>query len=180
MVGIFNQALMELGSTVCTPRNPVCADCPLAEVCRANALDLQREIPGLVKSLHYAEVTESAVAVVYRGKWWLRQRTVEERWAGLWDFPRFEPTSSRSAISSENSAQASKVLGFPVELVEKIRTIKHGVTRFRITLHLYAARKVGRGIHGREGRWFSKEELNQVPLTVPARRLSSFLSDPSR
>lgn len=167
-VAEMNQGLMELGSRVCTPREPACLLCPLKDLCRARKAGLQDEIPGRVKKVQYESVTEYALAVRdRRGRVWLRQRSAEERWAGLWDFPRYEP---HEAV--EPHLVAGQALGFPVTLGNRLHTLQHGVTRFRITLHLDQATIAGRAPRSKSNAaWHTPESLREIALTTPARRL---------
>ena len=87
--GDVNQALMELGSLVCTPRNPRCEACPVSSLCPTFAAGLQDEIPVAKKKVRFEAVREAAIVVRRVNKVLLRQRPHGERWAGLWDFVRF-------------------------------------------------------------------------------------------
>ncbi len=88
-VAEFNQALMEVGSLVCTPTDPDCSACPLSLSCISRAEGLQHQIPPAKPQTIYADVHEAAVIVRKNGSVLVRQCAVGERWAGLWDFPRF-------------------------------------------------------------------------------------------
>ncbi len=92
--GELNQALMDLGATVCTVVDPQCDQCPVAEFCRAFALGQQQQIPSLPKRAAITQLNEASFAVRRNGRFLLRQRTDQERWAGLWDFVRFEVTEN--------------------------------------------------------------------------------------
>ena len=89
-----NQALMELGSEVCTLRAPRCEACPAASLCRANREGRQGEIPRPKAKRRIEAVREAAVLVRRRGRVLLVRWPEGRRWAGLWDFPRF-PLSRR-------------------------------------------------------------------------------------
>ncbi|MEZ6060718.1 MAG: A/G-specific adenine glycosylase [Planctomycetaceae bacterium] len=86
----FNQAVMDLGSTVCRPTAPECSACPLKSCCAAFSRGMQESIPLAGKKPGVTDVTEVSIAVRRGGRYLLRQRTSDERWAGLWDFVRFE------------------------------------------------------------------------------------------
>jgi A/G-specific adenine glycosylase len=168
-VGHFNQALMELGSEVCTPKLPACDRCPLRMHCRAFASGSQHEIPLAAKKTKYEEVTEVAV-VVRRGRQVLvRQCQPGERWAGLWDFPRF-------VANGDVPASVLKQTGVAIESAEKLTKLKHGVTRFRITLEVFEAQAKQARRHARNGkgpiRWVSVEELATLPLSVTGRKIA--------
>jgi A/G-specific adenine glycosylase len=173
-VGHFNQALMELGSEICTPKAPACDRCPVRMHCRAFAAGKQHEIPRPVKKTQYEDAAEIAV-VVRRGRRVLvRQCQSGERWAGLWDFPRF-PAGGGVADG------VLSLTGIAVANAERLTTIKHGVTRFRITLEVFEAEAASaprRGINGeRATRWVSVEQLADLPLSVTGRKIAQLLAD---
>lgn len=104
--GQFNQALMELGATICTPENPACERCPARRCCLAFADNSQSRVPRPTVRPKATEVTEVAVAIERRGKYLLRKRPAGERWAGLWDFVRFPiETGQESGRSSPRRAK---------------------------------------------------------------------------
>ena len=87
--GRLNQALMELGATVCSPKEPDCEHCPVHSHCRAFVEGTQAAIPQLATRPVITDVVEVSVAVRQGKKYLLRRRPPGERWAGLWDFVRF-------------------------------------------------------------------------------------------
>src|SRR5690606_19057691 len=100
-------------------------------------------IPAAKKRTVYEDLTEAAI-VIRRGRTVLvRQCARGERWAGLWDFPRFGVEASELlALNDEIQAKTAALTGVAILPQERLATIKHGVTRYRITLHCYAARYV--------------------------------------
>ena len=88
--GDFNQAVMDIGSQVCRPVDPGCPTCPLMASCKGYEAGRQSEIPLEKKKPQITDVIEVSVAVQKNNQFLLRQRTENERWAGLWDFVRFE------------------------------------------------------------------------------------------
>ncbi len=95
--GAFNEGLMELGATVCTPRNPRCDACPLARRCRARATGMQASIPA-PKRRTKREVAHHAAVVVRdgAGRLLVERRPASGLWAGMWQPPTVE-TSGRAA-----------------------------------------------------------------------------------
>lgn len=178
-VGLFNQALMELGSLICTPKSPACDACPVADLCLANAKQIQHTTPVLKKKISFEKVNEAAIVIRNRGRILIRQCGSKERWEGLWDFPRVPVTSfGEPPIGSELVHGVCKLTGLEVRIGERLMTIKHGVTRFRITLHCFAAELVStRSDKGAqtETRWVKPEELSQFPLSSSARKLAERL-----
>jgi A/G-specific adenine glycosylase len=104
--GEFNQALMDLGATVCTPTDPRCDDCPVASCCRALAEQSQAEIPARKPRTKITDVYEACVAIKSAGRFLIYRRPNGHRWGGLWDFPRFElPTRRGQASGMEQASE---------------------------------------------------------------------------
>jgi A/G-specific adenine glycosylase len=175
----FNQALMELGSLVCTPAAPNCEACPVAQLCVARDRGLQDKIPLAAARPLVTAVREAAVIVSKNGALLLRQCAARERWAGLWDFPRFAVENEGPQFArDEITAKVRDQTGVAVDLGGVVTTLKHGVTRFRITLDCYAARPVGGRIRSNSRspvRWTPARSLAEIPLSATARRISQFV-----
>jgi A/G-specific adenine glycosylase len=89
---VFNQALMELGATVCSPKKPKCLVCPLAKKCEARKQGLQDAFPQAKKKKEWIQVQEQMVALIdiKKGDILMRKREPKEWRAGLWDLPELE------------------------------------------------------------------------------------------
>ncbi|HZZ71991.1 MAG TPA: A/G-specific adenine glycosylase [Pirellulales bacterium] len=175
--GAFNQALMELGSLVCTPRAPKCESCPLSAVCPTRRLGWQDRIPAPKQQPRFVAVQAAAIVVRRSGgKVLLRKCGPDERWAGLWDFLRFEVPDPEQRSLAE---QVQKRTGLKVTIGSPFLTIKHGVTRFKITLACYPAEAVGgRLAQPRESlRWIKLAELADYPLSTTGRKIANHLRD---
>ncbi len=173
-VARFNQSLMELGSLVCTPTEPRCEACPLRSVCRAFAAGLQHKIPRPKARQQYSELHEAAVVIRRNGKVLMRECGQDERWAGLWDFPRFALEAEGPLfVNDEIVTKVRDQTGVTCSPASLLKTIKHGVTRYRITLDCYRAEFVaGRA---RNARWISRTELAGLPLSTTGRRITRLL-----
>ena len=178
--GEFNQALMELGSRVCTTQMPQCDDCPVAPWCEARRQGIAETLPVRRQRLKFEKVDEVAVVIPRRGRVLLRQCQDGERWAGLWDFPRFAVSRKPGPHSQADiEDRVAEVTGLRVALGERLTTIKHGVTRFRITLHCYQATPIssrqtlsGNGIL----KWVSRSKLADFPLSTTGRKISRIVN----
>jgi A/G-specific adenine glycosylase len=175
--GRFNYALMELGAVVCKPATPRCEDCPITAHCAAFQQGLQNELPRLAAKPKPTAVREAAVVVRRNGHVLLRQRGKGERWEGMWDFPRFELQSEGPLfVRDELIAKTREQTGVTIDPGNVLKTIKHGVTRFRITLDCYDARPAGGRIRStavRPVRWTPLTALAGLPLSVSARKIAS-------
>jgi A/G-specific adenine glycosylase len=172
-VGDFNQAIMELGALVCTPMKPSCAVCPLARDCRAKLLGRQDEIPLRAKSVDVTHIAEIAIIVRKGDRLLLVQRPDEGRWARMWEVPHRE-----LEWMEPHAAAAQRLLdslGLTGDIVGEVATIRHSVTRFRITMTcLQVAHRRGSlrvGSHPASA-WVRADELGDYPLAMPQRRLA--------
>ena len=91
---IFNQAMMELGALVCTPKKPDCENCPIAEYCIAKSKNLQNELPVIIKktkvqkrTIHYLFIKDKEQNCS------IQKRPTNSIWGGLYEFPNFEKNS---------------------------------------------------------------------------------------
>ena len=88
--GDFNQALMDIGAKICRPQDPDCSQCPLGSVCGVFQAGLQDQVPVRKARTAITAVNEIGVVLAVGGRFLLRRRASSERWAGMWDFIRFE------------------------------------------------------------------------------------------
>jgi len=178
-VGRFNQALMELGSEVCRGRVPRCDDCPAARLCQARLRGLQNEIPRPKPRKQFEKVSEAAVLIRRRGRVLVIQWPDGRRWAGLWDFPRFVVQDGNAAERRHELIEnVLRMTGVTISPGEHRKTIRHGVTRFRITLDCYEAQYVlhnGAG-EGLVQKWVRPAELEHLPLSSTGRKLAGLLT----
>jgi A/G-specific adenine glycosylase len=176
----FNQALMELGALVCTPTEPRCDACPVAAHCAARALGLQEKIPRPAVKPKPIAVREAAVVVRRNGTVLLRRCGAGERWAGLWDFPRFRVEGEGPLfVSDELVAGVREQTGVTVKPGALVKTIKHSVTRYRITLECYEALPISGRVRStacRVSRWTPTVELTELPLSVTGRRIAGLFA----
>lgn len=138
--GRMNQALMELGARVCTPRQPKCGECPLSPTCAAHALGCPTDFPVPAPK---AEIVERHVvfwACVRDGRWGLRRAEAGEWWAGMWCLP-------------------TEVLAEPLAEEHCLGRFNHTVTRHRLRC---AVAWNTSGDHDLV--WFSTEELKTLGI----------------
>ena len=179
-VGSFNQALMEVGSCVCTPKNPDCANCPVRKLCRARSQELQEVIPVVKQKMKYQDLHEAAVVIRKSQKVLLRRCMTGERWEGLWDFPRCEISSQKDhLLRKEIEQKVRKLTGVTIHIGDSLATIKHGVTRFRITLECYEADVLAssRSQASSEQKWIPVSTLEDYPLSVTGRKISRLIAE---
>ncbi|MFM8271587.1 MAG: A/G-specific adenine glycosylase, partial [Gemmata sp.] len=181
--GDFNQALMELGALVCTPAAPACGACPAATSCEANRLGLQGAVPPKKKLAAITRVAEVGVVVRDGGKLLLCQRPSSAgRWQSMWEVPH-APRAGGEDVCAAAARVAKELTGFDVECGAELMTIRHGVTRYSITLVcVEAALKGGTFAPAAyaAARWVAPPELAEYPVSAPQRKLMTALADPNR
>ncbi|TWT85423.1 A/G-specific adenine glycosylase [Posidoniimonas polymericola] len=175
----FNQAVMELGALVCTPKAPKCDACPLAKQCEANLQDAVELLQPTTKKLKFVDVNEAAV-VVYKGEQVLvRQCGPGERWSGLWDFPRFAVESEGPLFAQDElTKKVAEQTGVEVRGASHLKTLKHGVTKHRITLDCYTAKRTAGRLKSTADsptRWIDPAELGELPLSVTGRKIAKLI-----
>jgi A/G-specific adenine glycosylase len=173
----FNQALMELGATLCSPEEPKCPHCPVRTCCAALANGLQHEIPVRAVRAAPTAVTEVAVAIQRDARYLLLKRPAGERWAGLWDFVRFAWTVDGRISPARLAGAVYSQTGLSVAIGDAVAEIRHSVTRFRITLCCYKAEWSAGELsdESREFRWVTPAQFSRYPLSVTGRKLAQLL-----
>jgi len=163
--GEWNQALMELGATVCTARAPRCEACPVARGCAGREQGRAELLPRPKERRPPTEV-ELVVHVVRRGdEVLLERRPAEGRMAGLWQFP----TTERGGEVLFPRALPDVDGAPPLRLGSAFGELRHSITRYRIRAALHAAELVGEVPAG--WRWFSPAELADGALTGMTRKV---------
>lgn len=179
-VSAFNQALMELGSLVCTPREPNCTECPVASLCEANQRGAVDTLGPTTKKQQFTDLREAAIVVRNGRRVLVRQCPVGERWAGLWDFPRFGVECEGPLLAEQELAGKVQALtGVACRVEGLLKTLKHGVTRYRITLDCYQARRTGGRVRSTKDnpvRWVDLATLGELPLSVTGRKLAKLVA----
>jgi A/G-specific adenine glycosylase len=181
-VGAFNQALMELGSLICTPTAPRCPECPLAARCLARRLGQQEDIPPRTPAPVPIRVREVAIVIRQGERVLLVQRPATGRWAGLWEFPH-TPVRDGEADDSAALRSAADLAGLQVQLGPELLTIRHTITRYQITLRCFEATWQAGSFASAfyaQGIWATPEELGGYPVSAPQRRLARALVESGR
>jgi len=132
----FNQALMELGALVCTPRAPRCGDCPLAGPCEARRLDIADERPVRAPRKAITPLLVCTGVLAHSGRIFVQKRPTPGVWAGLWEFPggRVEPGETPAEAVVREFREETE---FAVRVVEPLGLVAHGYTTYRVALHCF-------------------------------------------
>ena len=158
----FNQSLMELGALICTPRQPWCGVCPIAKHCVAYRQGRVHELPGRSRRIRTTPRRFVAFVAHRRGLFLVSQRPAGVVNAYLWEFPNLELAPDDSDLKRA----ARSALGVRPRALEPVGTIKHAITRYRITLEAYKVTGCHTArIPAAKGRWLGRSRLNQLAFT---------------
>ncbi|MFN3653437.1 MAG: A/G-specific adenine glycosylase [Armatimonadota bacterium] len=173
----FNPALMELGATVCVPVNPRCGRCPVAAECDARRLGVAAELPETAPRPEPTPVRMAAAVVRRENRLLLVQLPPDApRWAGMWQFPNVElEPDERPEAGAERAARLRA--GVAAVPKQRLAVIRHGVTRFRITLEAWECEAAeGSPEPGELAAWIAPEQLGDYPLPAAHRRIADRVS----
>jgi A/G-specific adenine glycosylase len=160
----LNQSLMELGALVCTPRSPKCDVCPINKLCVSQKEGLQEQIPNLSKREAATARRFIAFVVQRDGKYLVRQRPASVVNAHLWEFPNIEATTARQKSAAP----------FEVFSAKPLCTIKHSITRYRITLEAWRA-KLDEASSKNSGRWLNLSQLRKLAFASAHKKVLAHL-----
>ncbi len=164
--GTYNQALMDLGAGVCLPRSPDCGHCPISDLCQANQLGLQAELP---RKKPKAEVPHHTVAagVIWRGgKVLIAQRPADGLLGGMWEFPGGKREDGED-LPACLRRELDEELAVRVIVGNEIGVFKHAYTHFRVTLHAFSCKiKVGKPTahEAQQIVWVTLDQLDDYPM----------------
>jgi A/G-specific adenine glycosylase len=176
--GRLNEALIELGAVVCTPRRPACDRCPLPDLCYAYAKGEQEALPvrrPRRKVPHYD--VAAAVTVREDGAVLVAQRNADDMLGGLWEFPGGK-CQDGEALPVCLTREMREELDVEVEVGKKLAVVEHAYTHFRITLHAFWCRlRSGqpRCLDCAAFRWVVLSDLDELPMSVVDRRIAQAL-----
>ncbi|MCG8466736.1 MAG: A/G-specific adenine glycosylase [Gemmatimonadetes bacterium] len=180
-----NQALMDLGSLVCTPKNPGCERCPVARGCLALGRGTVPERPAAKKTAPKRARFERAVATRNGSKTLVARRRRDGLLGGLWEFPSVVSANEASHVSRRSLAtDIERAFGFQVGIGPARHDVTHAFSHFRLSLEVHEARWVsGRlpdaGDDGSgerryaEWAWCDEMDLERIAVPVYLRRLIS-------
>lgn len=157
----FNQSLMELGALVCTPRQPQCINCPLQRHCIAFRDGRAEELPNLGKRVTATERHFIAFVVERNGKFLVQQRPEGVVNANLWEFPNYEVTNQKLTAASQFVPLSQK----------PFLTVKHSITRYRITMKVFHANFSG-PLEPRQ-QWMTGTQLEKIAFPSAHRKIAA-------
>ncbi|MFN9176779.1 MAG: A/G-specific adenine glycosylase [Synechocystis sp.] len=163
----FNQALMDLGATICTRAKPRCGECPWLGDCAAYNRGLVNQIP-LRKMSAPLPHKQIGVAVIVndQGQFLIDRRPSEGLLGGLWEFPGGKIEAGETAAECI-VREVQEEIGIEVRVIRPLISLDHAYTHFRVTLQVYLCQYLSgepQAIACEEVRWVTLQEMEQYPF----------------
>lgn len=173
--GDYNQALMDLGATICLPKNPRCLICPLMKICKARINGNQDQRPVMRPKKIVPEYIHAAGVIVNRARVLLAQRPSKGLLAGMWEFPN-------GRVNDDPAKGLAKALktGYNLKLRVKrnkkiLMTVQHAYTHFKVTVHAFQCELESVPQNGNL-KWISLKELDNYPMGKIDRQIANVVA----
>lgn len=176
--GDYNQALMDLGATICTPREPACEKCPLKDVCQAYALDIVEQIPRRVSRTAVPHIEVSAAAIQRNGRVLIARRPPGGLLGGLWEFPGGKVKPGEDLVDGLKR-EIREELGVDISVGNRLGVYRHAYTHIRLTLHaFYCAMLEGepRQLDHTALAWVQPSTLSDYPMGKLDRQIANAIA----
>lgn len=161
--GRFNEAVMELGETVCTARAPRCPACPLRSHCRAfRTLSDPATLPVRARRPDRPHRVAAVVALRHGSRWLLQRRTERGLLRGLWELPGGSPERGES-LAEAARRELREETGLEAGPLRAAGTVQHQYSHFSVELHLFRARVKGSIRLRDEARWVLPRDMAGLP-----------------
>ena len=177
--GEFNEALMELGATICTPRKPRCGVCPIAKLCLAKRRGLQDQLPIKTKRAPLPHFEVTAAVIRKNGRILIAQRPLSGRLGGLWEFPGGKQEAGET-LPQCLRREIKEELGVRIKVGQPIVSIDHAYTHFKITLHAFECQLVSgkpQALQVENFRWVKLSELDKYAFPKTDLKIITTLRD---
>ncbi|MDQ3072118.1 MAG: A/G-specific adenine glycosylase [Bacteroidota bacterium] len=171
--GNFNEAMMELGATICLPRNPLCEKCPVIDHCEAYRREIENELPVKLPKTPVRTRYFHYLVLKAHGGQWMKKRSGGDIWQGLHDFPLLETGSNKPPLLKEFNS----LTGLKLNILPEPHTAVHLLTHQKLHIFFYVIKIKARSIaKGADFRFVPYNALKSLPLPRPVEKfLASFV-----
>ncbi len=172
--GAFNEALIELGATLCRPQQPRCLLCPWREFCQARQLGHQETFPAPRERKAIPHYNVAAAVTVRDGKVLIARRPAKAMLGGLWEFPGGKQQDGET-LPAALQRELQEEMAITVDVGALLLTLDHAYTHFRITLHAFWSRLVEgepRCIECADFAWVTPDALDDYAMAVTDRQIA--------
>lgn len=167
--GEFNEAMMELGSQICTPKSPKCNICPIENKCLAKKTNQQSQYPikNIKKNIPHI-IVGAAVIIDSKNRILVSQRSNKKMLGGLWEFPGGKKELNET-IEQCIIREIKEEVGLKIEIKNFLTCINHSYSHFSMEMHTYYAKIINgfpKGLEGQKIKWLKKNRLRELPYSI--------------
>ncbi|MBI2059614.1 MAG: A/G-specific adenine glycosylase [Nitrospirae bacterium] len=170
--GSLNQALMELGQTVCTPKSPHCDRCPISRCCLARIQGKQALFPAPKKRPPVPHYNVAVGIIHIHGRVVIQKRPSSGLLGGLWEFPGGKIEAGETPETAVRR-ELWEELNLRVDPLSKLPKVEHAYSHFSVTLHPFLCRPRGRSRRPlpQRARWVPLTDLRRFPFPSANRKI---------
>jgi len=172
--GDYNQALMDLGATICVPKNPRCLICPVMKLCQARQNGTQDQRPVMKPKKEVPHYVNAAGVVIERKRVLLAQRPSQGLLASMWEFPN-------GRVNGDPAKGLSKALKTEYNLSLRVKRgqdslgiVQHGYSHFSVTVHVFPCELISRP-KGTNLKWVALKEMENYPMGRIDRQIANII-----
>lgn len=175
--GDYNQALMDLGATICIPKNPRCLICPVMELCEARQNGTQNQRPVKSPKKKVPHYIHAAAVVIERGRVLLAQRPSQGLLGGMWEFPngRVDGDPAKGLAKTLKTGYNLRLRVIRSPRAEPIGIVQHGYSHFSVTVHVFRCELIA-APKGTNLRWIPLKKLDDFPMGKIDRQIAEILA----
>jgi len=174
--GDFNQALMDLGATICIPKNPRCLICPLMEICAARKNGTRELRPVKKPKKEVPHYVHAAGVVMKPGRVLLAQRPSKGLLGGMWEFPN-------GRVEGDPAGELTKVIksgySLKVQRKEALGIVQHAYTHFKVTVHAFRCEYSSMS-NEQSLKWVALNDLGDYPMGKVDRQIAGMIKQWNR
>ncbi|MBO1199804.1 A/G-specific adenine glycosylase [Staphylococcus simiae] len=168
--GTFNQAMMELGALICTPKNPMCLFCPVQEHCEAFHIGNMTELPVKTKNIKKKTITQKVFLIRNEAGQYLLEKRQQKLLNGMWQFPMHEFKNADKAMSELLNTAITT-------LDEPLMQLKHQFTHLTWDIKVYAVPYTVDNLTLPDNMaWFDLDDRDQLSLPVSMSKIYQFIT----
>jgi len=175
--GNYNQAVMELGALICTPRQPRCDACPISALCTAYSLGIQEERPVKEPKPALPHYLVSSAVIQQDHQVLIAQRPPAGLLGGMWEFPGGKVEPGEDLVEGLKR-EICEELGVDIRVGASLGVYQHAYTHFRVTLHAFLCELNGsmpQSLYHDQIKWSRVASLNEYPMGKIDRQISNAL-----
>ena len=178
--GDYNQALMDLGATICLPKNPRCLICPLMKICKARINGTENQRPVMKPKKEVPHYIHAAAVIVgqtgnVRNKVLMAQRPAQGLLAGMWEFPNGRVTREPVKGLAKALKTGYDLKGRPIRNKEVLTTVQHAYSHFKVTVYAFQCELQSAPQNGNL-RWIPIRELDDYPMGKIDRQIAKMIA----